>query len=193
MYQIKELLPELLPLLPGCESPVALQAVRAAGREFARESGAYLAAHLEELSESVDAVCVAVPDDAVIFRINRVFCGKRMLAPRSYRLDPANHTRVLLDKPTGQKGEVIRVEYSMLPTPLCNAYAEEFFNRYWEAVKAKALAELFAMPQKPWSNGELSSYHRAAYLRFKAEAIEEMESAGKPLDQHCTITGARFF
>lgn len=128
MYQIKELLPELLPLLPGCESPVALQAVRAAGREFARESGAYLAAHLEELSESVEAVCVAVPEDAVIFRINRVFCGKRMLAPRSYRLDPANHTRVLLDKPTGQKGEVIRVEYSMLPTPLCNAYAEEFLT-----------------------------------------------------------------
>ena len=61
MYQIKELLPELLPLLPGCESPVALQAIRAAGREFARESGAYLAAHQEELAESVEAVCAAVP------------------------------------------------------------------------------------------------------------------------------------
>lgn len=193
MYQIKELLPELLPLLPGCETPVVMQAIRAAGREFARESCSYLAVHKEILSGPVESICVAVPEDSVIFRINKIICGKKILKPDSYRLDYSNNTRIKLSKPEGNDGDTLLVEYSMLPTPMCNAYREEFFNRYWEAIKAKALAELFAMPQKPWSNGDLSSYHRSIYLKYKAEAIEEMETEGKPLDQHFVITGARFF
>lgn len=211
MYQIKELLPDLMPHLTGCQPEVIFWALRAAGREFCRETGAYLAVHRERLRPGMRGIDIAVPEDAEVYRINRVFVNHRRINPGLYRLDPLNHSRLLIapevagkrehhhdheEKPAEEprnKPEIIKIEYSMIPTAKCNAYEEEFFNRYGEAIRSNALSMLFAMPRKPWTSPDMAQYHKSAYLRLKAEAIEDMESDGKELDQRSRVLIARTF
>lgn len=199
MNQIKELLPHVLPLLPGCQPEVIFWALRAAGREFCRESGAYLGEYQGVLAPEARAVDIDVQQDAEVFRINRVFVNNRLISPDLYELDVLGHNRLLIRSGVAGKTEqnhkpdIIRIEYSMLPIDTCNEYEEAFLSRYSEAICANALSMLFAMPQKPWSSSAMSHFHKDNYMKLKAEAIEDMEAAGKVLDHQAKVIIARYF
>jgi hypothetical protein len=48
------------------------------------------------------------------------------------------------------------------------------FNKWVEAIAAKAKADLMAMPAKPWTNPAMSVYYESVYQRELGDAVREV-------------------
>lgn len=80
MQSLDVFLPRLLPLVPGCPEPLAVQALLDAAIEFCDETCVVVSVTTPSaIQAGVSGYTVTLPQQAELTRVSRVWCGKRKL------------------------------------------------------------------------------------------------------------------
>jgi len=155
----------MTPYLPGCDTPLVLAALQAAGMDFCERSRVWeedLAA-MNIVAEQVDYTLTS-PYDARIDGIESVEMNTAQgvtdgdeggeVDPQFYEFDPATNVLTLAEDIEPQEavtsGLVVRVVY--VPRLLTKELAGWVLDQYGLAIVQKALGDLQGGAGKPWSN-----------------------------------------
>jgi hypothetical protein len=88
--------------------------------------------------------------------------------PRSVtQLTPDKY--IVLPLPDGEKTYTTRMFYALKPSRAADGMEEAIFNELEEAIVHSALQNLLVLPNVPWSDRELASYHAKQFLREMVE------------------------
>lgn len=171
---------EVLPHLPGCPEPLALNAIRNAVIEFMERSWVF--------SDFLDAVSVnatiadiefETPDDLLVSKLLTAWYDDAKLVIKtpdemeeifgqnwSTKTGTPTHATQLNERelrlvpiPAADLQNALLMRVTFKPTRDSTAVDERIFEEYLEPIACGALAKLFILPQKPWTNPEASKWH----------------------------------
>ena len=189
-----EFLPEVLPSVPACAEPLAVNAVRNAAIEFCSNTLFW------QETQADTAITVAVtpsapltlsaPTGARIIQIMAVTIDGLPLSPISIDMlddgvynwrgrtgkpsafyQPNPDQLVFVLPPDASYTATLRVAYS--PTRVADGVDERIYQNYLEAVSFGAVARLAAIPGQAFSNPEVASYARAMFNNAMTDATIE--------------------
>lgn len=92
----------------------------------------------------------------------------------------ANNTLRLYPTPADDATDKYHIRVAVKPKLTVTSLDDRLFNKYSEILISGALARLYAIPRKPWTDLQLAGYHRGIfYSSFPAartEAAEEFQT-----------------
>ncbi|KZZ72405.1 hypothetical protein A3765_28505 [Oleiphilus sp. HI0130] len=169
-----DLLPTILPHVPGCPDPLVIDTVRRAAIIFCRDSHAWS----EQLNgiypvEGVLRYRLDPPEDTQIVAIDRIGYRSRSGFSELPEHDwPKINAFGLLTfdrQPHIGKGP-IEVHVILAPSETAASILDQFGSKYREGLIHGATGILQSMPNKDWSNPPLASYHNMEFESSKREA-----------------------
>ncbi len=79
--------------------------------------------------------------------------------------------------PVPPESGTLTVEAYLMPSGTSNGLPKEMYDRYWQPVLYRALSELFAMKDKPWSSMDKAVAMRREYNALLAQARSHARSS----------------
>lgn len=176
MKPLEDLLPRILPRVPNCAEPLALQAIRTAAMEFCERSRLWRSQDAFTITADDDYAAVCVPYGAVLFEIESARFAGLPLDPVSiswldgnivgWRTKTATAAKWL----TQTEPDTVRVvpaaegelDLSLILKPSDEAeYLPDWMiQSHGRTLADGALAEIMMLPGQPFTNPNLSDYHR---------------------------------
>jgi hypothetical protein len=181
MKSITEFLPEVMPSVPGCPVPVAINALRNSVIEFASRTGLLEQTALIDLESGVSEYPIELESGTVPVLFRRGFLDKR-----TSRVDPASPIELDSENPNwpllkglprhafirnglltvtpipvavGEIEAVFSYTFSRSATRISDEIAEAWI----EEVARGALMRLFLMPGVPWANPTLAAAYKTQF------------------------------
>lgn len=115
--------------------------------------------------------------DFLHVRTGRVDPWKTLTANRpTYFYQPLPNTIRLVPIPNADHEATLEVTYALMPSLEATEVDDFVMNRWYEHIVKGALAELFSIPQQPWSNQRRADQKRAEFDVAIAEVISERVS-----------------
>lgn len=195
MTALTQLYDYVLPEVPGCEPPLALQHIRLAAIDL------YARARLRELDLSgmstvasiASYTLAGVPTDYVFHEMTRVSVDGESIGPIKPgdrdRLYPEWETTTdqpawyyledddtLTLFPTPDGVYAVRARASIKPSPTAAGIDDWVFNQFFQVIAHGALATLLAVPKKPWTDPGTAQYYANLFARGVAGATEKVSS-----------------
>lgn len=177
MENLKELIPLVLPHVRGCDNNIIKMELGNAVRRFCREAWVLRERHELSVVAGTDTYDLTVESDAIIQQVQRVTLDNRDLNPRAYTILVPEKQIILHYAPT--KDGVLKYEVILVPSFTAQELNKDILERYAEAFVAGALAKLYMMPQKPWTNFDLAQMHEYEYQDFRRTAKVDTAFGGK--------------
>lgn len=190
-------LDDVMPSLSGIEIELVTTHIRSSAIEFCEQSYAW---RVDMLPVTVNAnqrqYLINSPyDDAEIVRVEQAFLNDKelrvtsasALAQRdinflSHKAIPVNYVQEYTDRMSlyplanADFNKGLTCKLSLRPSRVANGMNDSIGKRYFEAIAQGTKARLFEMPKKPWSDGNLSVYHRAKFNMMVKMARDEVAS-----------------
>lgn len=187
-----DLLPLVVPELPGCPEPLILQSLRQAGRDLCGESEAWRdTIEMNIVASQSDYVLVPIWD-AEIRRIIEVRVGgttSAEISPSLYEFTPSTNTLTLDSEPSAALTDGLVVKVALVPTLFANELAGWFMERWNEGVVAGCKAMLMLMPGKKWTNQPLSQKYLHDFAHSVALARHEIVGQSKRMVNRVQFPG----
>ncbi|MBT4068645.1 MAG: hypothetical protein HOE77_08120 [Candidatus Marinimicrobia bacterium] len=129
------------------------------------------------------------PSGAVVSEIIRVEYGGTILVGKPYE-KLINYTsgatqyygminpKVIRLSPTPVAGKALDMLVVLKPSTTAKRIEDYIFNEYSDAFRHGALMRLFAMANKPWTDGSLAGYHRDEYRDLIDVITTKSETGG---------------
>ena len=200
MKSLELFLPYLLPQLPGCPEPLALQQLALAARDFCHDT------HVIQVVTGPEAVVadeptytLTLPSQSELVQIERAWYGNRLLSlipsidigsPLAYAGQvgtttresgsplaayTTNTTSISLDPPPDTSASLmLTVRFSVKPIVGATSVDDRLFDSWLDGVLNGALYRLCMLPAQPFSNPTLAvaalNLSRYYVSRARAEA-----------------------
>ncbi|MGL4576201.1 MAG: hypothetical protein ACRCV9_15575 [Burkholderiaceae bacterium] len=180
-------MPDVMPHVPNAPEPLVVQALRRSARSFLQETMAWR----EWLEPTVTSASVSAeydfetPQDAEVHRLERATVNGNRLGIRVYQdtekdlvaygdgcpalMSPDLRAFRLLG--TFAAGQKISVQATLIPTVTSAGLPEWLADKYLEPIKHEAIHRLMIVPNTPYTNLEMASYHKGQYEKLKDAAI----------------------
>lgn len=171
-----DLYPLMLHELPSCEPPQMLLALQLAGREFCSKTEVWIESlPAIDLAEGVLSYTIEWEQDAIIRRVKSVKIQGSEVSTELYEFIPVG-VLVLSEelKPASDIPGALVVELVFVPRLTTNEISESVFERWAEALAAKAVHTLGMQPGKPWSNPAVAMSNLGRYNEKVSEAMAEV-------------------
>lgn len=183
-------LDDIMPDIVGAEVPFVMRHIRNAAIEFCERSWAW---HLEALPIQLQAnkayynLLPPVMDDSQeICQVIWVMVNEKIITPLtnqdklSLSGDPEHYLQDYTEQitllPTPSNAVAMRYEVALRPSRTSEGLNGSVGKRYFEAICNGAKAKLFEIPNKPWSDGQNSVFHRSKFEDAAAMAKDEVLS-----------------
>ena len=190
----RDFVPHVQPSVPNCPVPTMVNAIREAAIEFCQATGIWpLISEKTTLLTGEEAYKLASPDNAEVEAVNIVRVNGRNLTPiteddfysKPKAAGPPKHyvvveplTVLLWPAPDTMDIGAMEVKASLQPSNASTESPAFLFTRHREAIVAGALSKLMIIPEKPWTNPQLSSFNEAKFKSKKNEARIIVEKGG---------------
>jgi hypothetical protein len=179
----------------GCEPELAVKHIRQAAIAFCDQSNVLVKDLTAFDTVALTATyALVMPTDTDIAQVIEVFANGVKLEAKSrddlierygdlsqafgnekYYYQEANNSITLCPIPTAVV--TLRVKVSLKPNRTAATLEDWIANKYYDAIAHGAKARLFEIPEKPWSNAQLSSYH-ASQFNSSVSAARRSASSG---------------
>lgn len=187
----EDMLPWVLPDVPGCPDTLAVHHLRDAARDFCLRTLAWRVT-LPAITSvvGVSTYDLALPVDAEMVKLLRAWRGTDEWAVADAD-DPAEpgdeHIRLLWDRASVQinpvpsiAGQAHRVEVALQPTLSSAGLVDEIARFHARDIAAGACAELLRMQAMPWAKPELAMGKAEAFERHVSRtALRVSKSLGR--------------
>lgn len=187
---LADLLPEVLPDVPGCPDFTAERAIRDSAIEFFDSTLTYTVNQdPEPVYAGLDVVDLEIPAQTRLVQVLRAQIGKRRLdriardelyhsgrewktevgAPVAITMETETSIRLLpiADQATG---ESLLIQFAVAPTRAATSIPDELGERYFREIAMGAMAQLMLMQGRSWSNLKNGVGYRQMYERAIREA-----------------------
>jgi len=189
MANLSDLLPDVLPDLPGCPNITALDALSKALIEFCERSR-YWREWLADIAVTAGdaSYTPTVPTDSRLVDILAAEFADVPIDPASpaeldealpgwrtdtgtvdYFTQPTADTLLLAKVPSASG--TLKLEAALAPTLAATTFPDDIYQRFREAIACGAKARLMLSPGKPYTNPALHATHKAAF----EDAIHDAE------------------
>ena len=183
--QLTDFLSRLIPMVPGCPQPVALQALRDAAIDFCERT--MIVRHVTDpvtVRPGEPTYDIDLPSESAVVRVLNVWYGgsRLELAPAqtvtahgayviggdlgsptaAYVLEPA--TVRLFPVPDARQDRALIVQAATKPTRTAKSVAAILFDDWAEAIVGGALARLAVMPGNSFSNPDMAALGASQFL-----------------------------
>jgi hypothetical protein len=180
-----QLLPYLLPEVPGVPDALATQSIMRAANDFCRETGVWN--EIQDpipVEDNVNEYDLVAPAGAQVVTVKSIWMANRELVPvtmeRLQELipnwqeakgsDPAYYncpqdwsTVRVYPIPFGANGQTITIRALYAPSQFGADLPQFLVDVYLDEVLAGAKARLMQMPGKAWSNPQLAAFNQAFF------------------------------
>lgn len=200
-----QLLPYLLPEVPGCPDTIAKQAIMRTCNDFCWDTSIW--SEIQEpfsVQDNVNEYDLDSPNGAQIVTVKSVWMVNRELVPvtmerlqelipnwqESKGSDPAyyncpndNSVLRIYPIPYGANGAKITIRAVYTPNQFGDYIPEFLVSTYLDEILAGSKARLMMMPGKSWSNPQLGAVNQAVYAEglVKAKVFQYHDRvAGSP-------------
>lgn len=200
-------LPFVLPEVPGCPGPLAEQRVLTACIDFCERTNYWrYESDPMPMEADLDEYEVDIPSGSqlvtIIDPIN--FNGKKIYSTTKEQLDK-NENDDWQDKqgdtpnsyynkslgvfrpvpyPETTISDAIKLDLALKPLPTATTVEDFLFNEFFQTIADGALAKLFALPKKAWSDPSLSVYHAGMFDDAVSEATTKAKSGFKTHERY---------
>lgn len=179
-----DFLDEVLPEMKGTP-PQALvtNAIKNAAVEFCERSFVYRVDHPTVTSvDSTGEYDWAPGAGLKVVRAEAVWYEKKELTPKTvdelramhvywpdwegvplYFVQERVEELILVPKPTDGVADAIRAKVSVKPARAATGIDDAIWEKYLEPIASGAKGRLFAMKDKPWTDGTLAAYHKGLF------------------------------
>lgn len=204
MAALTVLVPDVLAEIPGIPSFVAQRQLLRATRMFAEQTRAWrvnfqlstvadtatydLSSSLPTTTELVDVISIkntgggepVHPKTYIWLDQNTSdWRSETDIAAKWYVLD-GNNTIRFIPTPSSTTANLYDVRVSVKPLLTATVIDDVLVNKFSEEIIHGALALLYVIPNKPWTNNGLATYHQllfsASYASARAEAADEFQT-----------------
>jgi hypothetical protein len=173
------LLDDILPSLPSCENAMALFALKRAAQEFMKKTQCDQRVIAPSIAVTAGnaAYAVPVPANTELVTVTKLALDGTELRPvprdwlteemetlagtPSHFVVGLDGTVTLWKKPTA--GGTLTGKIAVAPLPTATDILDPIANAFSEDIAAGALSRLMLMPNKPWTQVELSVAHRSRF------------------------------
>ncbi len=180
----------LAAVLPGATAAQLEEKLRHAAKEFYLQSRAWRTVLGPfTVTAANPAVTLTPPADARVMWVRAAWLQEgtvvtalvpspckitesRSERPRQYYFDPPTGVLQLWPTPDATLSNVLYAEVALAPTTAAAAFPDLAESHHFEAIEHGALARLFAMPNKPWTNQD----EARRYARMFRRACIEMRA-----------------
>ncbi len=204
MANFDDLLPDVQVEIPEVPAFAARRALIRAAREFCQETRAWrVSFDLSTVAtQALYVLSSDTPSDTELVDIISVknSAGGEPLVPRTFRwldknvtdwrsetaADATWYVMELLDTvrfvytPSETETDKYHMRVSVKPLLTALTLDDRLVGKYSEALIHGGLARLYRIPRKPWSDGDLATYHeamfRAEFASARTEAAEEFQT-----------------
>jgi hypothetical protein len=167
--------------LPSCEEPTVVLALQLAGREFCNKTEVW-AATLDPIDIVTDTLSYTLIwfEETHVKKVIKVEIDGEEIDPELYTFTPGN-TLVLDECLTPAAGitDGLVVEVIFVPRLTTSEIADFIFERWAEALVAKAIAIEAMKPNKPWSSPTVAAAAAATYFEKVSEAMAQAATSYK--------------
>jgi hypothetical protein len=195
------LLPEILPMVPGCPDTLAEVAVRSAAIDFCTRTEAYRA-DLDPLTTVkniheydfeppsgtvVHSIVSATYDGTNLEPITPKLLDQRMPNWRKDNGDPKYFVKVsptvmwLVPRPAETRALSVNVRVVLKPTVTSTTVDDNLLNDYRSAIVHGALYNLLRMPSKDWSDPIGAQQYGMLYEQEVQQAIRRADYGDMPI------------
>ena len=170
--QWDDMIPQIVPYLPGCPQPLIVEHLREGARRFLIETYAW--------RESLPAI--AVFEDVSCYRIQVPEGAEILVLDSCEYIEPENRgslwPRVDLDNvlqfDEPPKDGIVQPVVVLTPAPNADGIPDDIGLRYSRAIRYAALSELMAIPGAQWSFPNMVATYQNRYLEEVSEAKNRM-------------------
>lgn len=195
-----DLLPRLLPRVPGCPDFTAIESLRDATIEFCKETKGWNSDQPVVLIDGQPIYGLEVPVDARVVEVMQAWvpCGRiwpksmldiQALLPNwqgaqgsqpAYYNSPTDSTVRFFPTPMNSLGLVVMLRTAYAPVMDADSIDDEFGEENYKALLDGALADLMAMPGKSWTNPQLGAVHQGRFAQAKTDIRIKVLHDGVP-------------
>lgn len=202
---------DVLPDLPGCGQALATLHIRAAAIDFCKRSMAWRVDMDAVNAKANIAEYDFEPDSGqVVVRAMLAWYDKKQLTPKSpgelecmyshwpsqvgtpvyFTQENPSDSLILVPMPIADLTKAITAKLAVKPSQTSTAIDGSIFEEWREAIAHGALARLFALSKKPWTNATLAGYHIGEFDQKVASAAL---AASRGFTRAKQRTRAKFF
>ena len=174
----------ILPYVAGCPSDLIVRELRNAAQEFCTETkvlttgvqveftGAGAPVYdMEQITVDVFEARIAGEEIPVV-RLNSPVIANLRDGERAIRMTDADNLTL---QPAATVDDPVTVDLlvAIAPGPEATLLHDDLWRRHHEALRDGALARLYELPKRAWSDAQLGVYHRGRFERAiqKAQAL----------------------
>lgn len=183
---LSSFLPRIMPQVPSCPEPLVESMVRESAITFCERTRFWRQdlAPMNVVANQADYT-LSLPADTALVQPLRVLVEDVPLEPKTpamldvevaewqtmtgrpfcYYLKDMRRTLTLVYTPDQPIANGLRVSVALKPSQTASTVEQAFLEEAWEHVAAGALAILYAMPLKPWTNTRKADEQRALFER----------------------------
>lgn len=174
---------EVLPDVPGCPQNVAQNAIKNAAIEFCDRSFVYIIDHPAiSAAEDTGEYSWSPGSGLKVVRPEHVWYDGKLLIPKTrdevaaanpywptwegtplYFLQEKLEKLIVVPRPTAALADAIVAKVAVRPSRDAASIDDAIWEKYLEEIASGAKARLFAMKHKPWSDGQLATFHKQAF------------------------------
>jgi len=192
------LLPDIIPMVPGCSDTLIENAIRSAIIELCEKSEVYQQ-DLDPISTSADIFeyDLDAPSNTTVHKIVWVTLKGLDLEPISPQLleqripkwrttatdtpqfyvKQSSSTMWLVPKPSTGEADAVRVRVVLKPTHTSRSCDNEVINDYRDTIINGAIFRLLRLPNKDWTDYSAASVYGSLFQEGVAEADKRARSA----------------
>jgi len=184
------LFPQVLPSVVGCSPAMAMDAIRSGVIEFCKRSWAYTFDHapISAVADQAKYAFVPPPGTVVVQILQAWFNGEPIdpvtqdalherfrnwpvettAEPDSY-LQRDEENVILVPKPDANVADALTMTVSLAPARASTTFESRFYEYHQDALVHAALARLFDIKDKPWSDTKKALEHMVIFQELAAE------------------------
>lgn len=190
-------LDDVLPCMTGQEIELAIKHIRGAAIDFCEHSLAWRldALPIDVIADQRQYMLVSPYDDTEIVQVLHAYLNYKelpvnstsALAQRNINFlsqqgTPTCYVQEFTERmslypmPNSNFSASLTYKVALRPSRVANGMHDSIGKKYFEAIAHGAKARLYEMPGKPWTDGNLSIYHRAKFDMIATRARDEAAS-----------------
>lgn len=163
LIDVKTLLPKIVPHVSGCNDELAKLTLIDAARTFARESDIVIETQVFQIENAPGEY--ALPENSSV---------PEKFLPLHF-----------INRTVDNVAKTVSVTYSLLP--IAEFMPKDVIDRHYEAVIEQAMFCLFNTPGKPWTSGDLATFHLQKYRIALGDAMRDNNTSGAVFHQQAAI------
>lgn len=180
---LSDLYAQMLPFLPGCPTPVALQALRQSFRSFCRDTEIWVETVEQELEEDETEYSILPDDvDAIAIRAHSVKIEDREIDSSRYTLE-GEGTLTFSEAPS--ETGTLTVETVLEPIETNDSPPDWMLSRWGDTIRSGALASLMGQSGKPWNDAVGSRREIDSYIYGTGRAKAWRWTRGRSCELRC--------